>query len=81
MPSILVTTLPPLSCRRHSAILESEETLGARLGKRLGHSRLQSPSFLGHVVGKQIKPSGSGDENEVGQVAYLVHMRRRPFCQ
>ena len=32
------------------------------------HSRPQSPSFLGHVVGKrgrlQIKPSGSGDENE-----------------
>ena len=36
-----------------------------------GHSRPQSPSFLGHVVGKrgaatgrlQIKPSGSGDEN------------------
>ena len=36
------------------------------------HSRPQSPSFLGHVVGKrgalatgrlQIKPSGSGDEN------------------
>ena len=29
------------------------------------HSRPQSPSFLGHVVGK-IKPSGSGDEN--GQI-------------
>ena len=32
------------------------------------HSRPQSPSFLGHVLGKrgrlQIKPSGSGDENE-----------------
>ena len=34
------------------------------------HSRPQSPSFLGHVVGKratgrlQIKPSGSGDEND-----------------
>ena len=35
---------------------------------RTTHSRPQSPSFLGHVVGKrgrlQIKPSGSGDENE-----------------
>ena len=32
------------------------------------HSRPQSPSFLGHVLRKrgrlQIKPSGSGDENE-----------------
>ena len=27
------------------------------------HSRPQSPSFLGHVVGIQIRPSGSGDEN------------------
>ena len=27
------------------------------------HSRPQSPSFLSHV-GLQIKPSGSGDENE-----------------
>ena len=37
---------------------------------KIDHSRPQSPSFLGHVVGKrgvgrlQIKPSGSGDENE-----------------
>ena len=41
------------------------------------HSRPQSPPFLGHVVGKrgaatgatgrfQIKPSGSGDENDTG---------------
>ena len=41
------------------------------------HSRPQSPSFLGRVVGKrgaatgatgrlQIKPSGSGDENDKG---------------
>ena len=40
------------------------------------HSRPQSPSFLGHVVGikplvvltggrLQIKPSGSGDENDL----------------
>ena len=30
------------------------------------HSRPQSPSFLGHVVGRlQIKPSGSGDENDL----------------
>ena len=31
------------------------------------HSRPQSSSFLGHVVGKrlQIKPSGSGDENVI----------------
>ena len=36
----------------------------------MAHSRPQSPSFLGHVVGKrgrlQIKPSGSGDENGRG---------------
>ena len=31
------------------------------------HSRPQSPSFLGHVVLKQIKPSGSGDENGAAQ--------------
>ena len=31
------------------------------------HSRPQSPSFLGNVVGFQIKPSGSGDENGVIQ--------------
>ena len=36
----------------------------------MAHSRPQSPSFLGHVVGKrrrlQIKLSGSGDENGRG---------------
>ena len=39
-------------------------------GKSAFSSELsQSPSFLGHVVGKrgwlQIKPSGSGDENGI----------------
>ena len=41
--------------------------LGMRKVLAISHSRPQSPSFLGHVVGKrgrlQIKPSGSGDEN------------------
>ena len=36
------------------------------------HSRLQSPSFLGHVVLKQIKPSGSGDENSAHKTAWTL---------
>ena len=42
------------------------------------HSRPQSPSFLGHVVGKrgrlQIKPSSSGDEN-VLSTTFRAHFR------
>ena len=41
------------------------------------HSRPQSPSFLGHVVGKrgrlQIKPSGSGDENVLLDARVRIH--------
>ena len=50
------------------------------------HSRPQSPSFLGHVVGKrgvgytgytgwlQIKPSGSGDENGARSASFCVQL-------
>ena len=42
------------------------------------HSRPQSPSFLGHVVGQlQIKPSGSGDEN--GTTCTLTDHAQRPI--
>ena len=45
------------------------------------HSRPQSPSFLGHVVGLQIKPSGSGDENGVIQNRKHSACATRPVCQ
>ena len=54
---------------------------------QLAHSRPQSPSFLGHVVGKrgvtngqtgrlQIKPSAFGDENAARQDPHAVHALR-----
>ena len=58
------------------------------------HSRPQSPSFLSHVVGKrratgrlQIKPSGSGDENEqrtnnkfISHMASTLGLESEPPC-
>ena len=47
------------------------------------HSRPQSPSFLGHVVGKrlQIKPSGSGDENVIfSSLEALARARYTQIC-
>ena len=58
------------------------------------HSRPQSPSFLSHVVGKrratgrlQIKPSGSGDENEqrtnnkfISHMASTLGFESEPPC-
>ena len=57
---------------KHESLLPKVFASQAGVKRSEVHSRPQNPSFLGHVVGKrgaatgrlQIKPSGSGDENE-----------------
>ena len=53
-----------------------------RLLNTADHSRPQSHSFLGHVAGRlQIKPSGSGDENDSRHLRSPITDRLRIFVK